>query len=302
MMNSAVASTPITAAQALASIASAPSVGPTVRCSMTSTGTGNAPPWTSAARSLASASLNCPVICVDPPVMPTWHCTLGSTCGEEITLSSSTIATRRPGSPGGLQAASPVSLTQDFSPLPLKSTLTCHSAPICWSRAAVASLTPSPVSPAGPSRSFCPDSSAMIRSPFAGLAFLSPAATTFLTGWKVSCAVRPMTSAACRGSCTPGSSTMMRLSPVRLSVGSDTPSASTRLRSTSSARSVASDVALVFGPSRVSSTICVPPRRSRPRLAGFAQAKYADEPRMKSASSARTRVARDTGVASVDGP
>ena len=39
------------------------------------------------------------------------------------------------------------------------------------------------------------------------------------TGWKVSCAVRPITSAASRGSCTPGSSTMIRRSPERVRVG-----------------------------------------------------------------------------------
>ena len=60
------------------------------------------------------------------------------------------------------------------------------------------------------------------------------------TGWKVSWAVWPMASAAAAASCTPGSSTMIRFSPERASVGSETPSASTRRRSTSSARSVAS--------------------------------------------------------------
>ena len=49
-----------------------------------------------------------------------------------------------------------------------------------------------------------------------------------MTGWKANCAVRPMVSAASRGSCTPGSSTMIRRSPDRASVGSETPSASTR--------------------------------------------------------------------------
>ena len=88
------------------------------------------------------------------------------------------------------------------------------------------------------------------------------------TGWKVSCAVRPMTSAASRGSCTPGSSTMIRRSPERVSVGSETPSASTRRRSTSTARSVDSVSGLDGGESWVSRTIWVPPRRSRPRRAG----------------------------------
>ena len=62
----------MSAAFQLASIAASPSVGPTVRCSMTSTGTGSAPPLISAARSLASSAVNVPVICVraarDPDV------------------------------------------------------------------------------------------------------------------------------------------------------------------------------------------------------------------------------------------
>ena len=80
---------------------------------MTSTGTGSAPPRMRAASSLASSWVKSPVICVDPPGMPTSHATDGSTCGEEMTSSSSTIATRRTGSPGGAQAASPVSCVQD---------------------------------------------------------------------------------------------------------------------------------------------------------------------------------------------
>src|SRR5436190_1549805 len=50
------------------------------------------------------------------------------------------------------------------------------------------------------------------------------------TGWKASCAVRPRTAAARLGSCTPGSSTMIRRSPDRAMDGSETPSASTRRR------------------------------------------------------------------------
>ena len=50
MMNRPVRASPITPAFQLASIASAPSVGPTVRCSMVSTGTGSAPPLMRMAR------------------------------------------------------------------------------------------------------------------------------------------------------------------------------------------------------------------------------------------------------------
>ena len=74
-MNSAVRITPITAALALASIAACPSVGPTVRCSMISTGTGRAPPRISSARFRASAAVNRPVIWVDPPAIPTLQAT-----------------------------------------------------------------------------------------------------------------------------------------------------------------------------------------------------------------------------------
>jgi hypothetical protein len=62
MMNNPVRTTPITAALLLASMAACPRLGPTVRCSMICTGTGNAPPLISNARSPASAGLNWPVI------------------------------------------------------------------------------------------------------------------------------------------------------------------------------------------------------------------------------------------------
>ena len=116
--------TPITAALALASIAACPRVGPTVRCSMISTGTGRAPPRISSARSLASAGVNWPVIWVDPPVIPTLQATCGSTCGEEMISLSSTMATRLPGSPPGAQAALPVSCSQARWPEPRKSMAT----------------------------------------------------------------------------------------------------------------------------------------------------------------------------------
>lgn len=101
VMNRAVRPAPITAARALALIASAPSVGPTVRCSTTSTGTGRAPPLISSARFLASSAENDPVICVVPDGSPAPQVTEGLTRGEEITFSSSTIATLRRSSWGG---------------------------------------------------------------------------------------------------------------------------------------------------------------------------------------------------------
>lgn len=93
----------------------------------------------------------------------------------------------------------------------------------------------------------------------------SPCSAAPSTGWNASCAVRPMTSAACLGSSTPGSSTMIRFSPERTRVGSTTPSASARWRSTLIARSVAAASASTVGESFVSKTSWVPPRRSRPR-------------------------------------
>jgi hypothetical protein len=104
-MNSAVSAAPSTAAWTLARIAASPRVGPTVRCAITSTGTGKAPARISNARSLASRSLKLPVMTVGPPRMPCPHATDGSTCGLEITRWSKTIATLRLGSPSGAQAA-----------------------------------------------------------------------------------------------------------------------------------------------------------------------------------------------------
>ncbi|CAM5652558.1 hypothetical protein STENM223S_08043 [Streptomyces tendae] len=100
-MNSAVRAVPMTAARVPAETASSPRVAPMVRCSTVSTGTGSAPPSTSRASSRASASSKDPVIRVEPPAMPAPQDTDGSTCGEEMILSSSTTATRRRGSPAG---------------------------------------------------------------------------------------------------------------------------------------------------------------------------------------------------------
>ncbi|CAM5269039.1 hypothetical protein SBADM41S_08431 [Streptomyces badius] len=111
-MKSAVAAAPIRAACALASMAAAPRVGPTVRCSTISTGTGRAPPLISSARSRASSALNDPVIWVAPDGSPASQPTEGSTCGDEMTFSSRTMATLRRSSPAGWHAASPVSFFQ----------------------------------------------------------------------------------------------------------------------------------------------------------------------------------------------
>ena len=155
-MNSPVRITPITAAFALASIAACPSVGPTVLCSMISTGTGRAPPRMSSVRSRASSGVNWPVIWVDPPTIPTSQATYGPTCGEEMISLSSTTATRLAGSPAGVQAALPVSCAQARSPEPRKSMVTDQPPTPCGSVWASAPATPSPVSPAGPRRSGWP--------------------------------------------------------------------------------------------------------------------------------------------------
>ena len=91
-MNSPVSATPISAASTEASTAASPSVAPTVRCSITSTGTGSAPPLMRTARSPAVSWLNRPVIWVaDPAPAHRSVCT----AGEEMTSRSSTIAMRR---------------------------------------------------------------------------------------------------------------------------------------------------------------------------------------------------------------
>ena len=292
VMNSAVRARPIRAASTEASIASEPRVGPTVRCSATSTGTGSAPPRISTDRSLAWSAVKLPVIVVRPPAIPAWQPTDGSTCGEEITSSSSTIATRRFGSPAGLQAASPVSFCQASPPVPRKSTVTNQPGP-CWASVTASEPpTASPVSAAGPICSGLPSSSLVAVLPAAGTAGAATASAP-RTGWKRSCAVLPITSAASRGSCTPGSSMMIRRSPERVRVGSLTPSASTRRRSTSSARSVDSASALAVGPSLVSSTIWVPPRRSRPSRTGTSRASASEPATTARATRARSSPTRD---------
>ncbi len=294
-MNSAVSAMPITAAQALAVIAAAPSVGPTVRCSTISTGTGSEPPLISRARSAASSEVKVPVIWVDAPGRPTSQATSSFTWGETITLESSTMATRRLGSPAGLQAARPVSSAHSARPLSRKSTVTNQPLP-CWaSMPASAPLTPSPVRAAGPMCSGPPRSSGRICSPLPGSVPAAGSGTP-RTGWKVSCAVLPMTSAALVGSCTPGSSTMMRRSPERASGASATPRPSARRRSTSRVRSVAAASALTVGESLVSSTSWVPPRRSRPRRGDMVRAMNSEVAMTASAATARTTGARDMGA------
>src|SRR5699024_1551210 len=97
-----------------------------------------------------------------------------------------------------------------------------------------------------------------------------PDSPTPRTGWKDSCAVWPTISAASAGSCTPGSSTMIRFSPERDMFASATPRRSMRWRSTSRTLSVLSESATVPSvPSWVSRTIWVPPLRSSPRRGGM---------------------------------
>ena len=131
----------------------------------------------------------------------------GSTWGEEITSPSSTMATRRRGSPGRLagglagergQRRLAVALEVDRS--------TCQRRLELRGRAsAAASPTASPVRAGGPSQSRPPSSSASTRSasPAGGAVVAgSPAAGPARpsTGWKASWAVRPMTSTASLGS------------------------------------------------------------------------------------------------------
>jgi hypothetical protein len=204
-MYSIVRAAPSTAACTLAVMAASPRVGPTVRCSTTSTGTGRAPARMSSARSPASSPVKSPEITVWPPPMPCSQGTEGSTCGLEITWPSSTIATRRVGSPSCWQAAAPVSAAQRRPPSPWNSIATCQRAWSWGSSSARASPTASPVRADGPSRSRPPPSSASTSalSPLGGAVVAgSPGAGSARpsTGWKASWAVRPMTSTASLGS------------------------------------------------------------------------------------------------------
>lgn len=158
MTNSAVRTAPMPAAQAAAVMASSPRVAPMTRCSTISTGTGRAPPEMSRASSRASASSKDPVIWVVPPPIPAPQAMAGSMRGEEMILSSRTMAIRRRGSPAGWQAASAVAFAHRVLPASVKSTVMCQPAPLCRSNRASAPLTSSPsdrrpsVAGAAPSR------------------------------------------------------------------------------------------------------------------------------------------------------
>lgn len=215
-----------------------------------------------------------------------------------MTSSSRTMAIRRVGSPGAAHAACPVSSSHAVWPGPVKSTVTNQPPAACASNPAVASSMPSPVSAAGPSRSGVPVSSGCTDSAGSvpSASGVVSAAAMPRTGWKVSWAVRPITSTASRGSVSPGSSTTMRRSPARTRVGSATPSASTRRRRTSSARSVASVSAVTVGESCASSTIWVPPRRSRPRVGAEVSTAAVAATSTASESRARTNRGRPWGA------
>jgi hypothetical protein len=294
---------PMAAASTLARMAASPSVGPTVRCSTISTGTGNAPARINSARSLASPSLKLPVMEVSPPAIPSPHATSGLTWGLETTSRSNTMATLRRGSPAGAQAASPVSAAHWRPPSPRKLTTTCQEAPRSTATCARAEPTASPASAGGPSRSSSPSSLSKISSsgPCGGgggplLGVSAGPASTPSTGRNSSCAVRPMTSTASSGSATPGSSTMMRRSPERCRVGSATPSASTRRRSTSTVRDATSPSTSTRSVSWASRTICVPPSRSSPRRGERVNARAVAPTTATSAATARQRDALDMWV------
>lgn len=233
--------------------------------------------------------------------MPTLHATSALTPGAERILPSRTMATRRSGAPCGAQAAAPVTRAQSLPACPRKVRSTIQPDICCWSSTASASLTPSPVRAVGPSLRNAPfwSGSARVREPSsAGLPLFSSCLSVApCTGWTVNCAVRPMTSAASRGSCRPGSSTKIRCCPDRYRLGSDTPSASTRWRSTSRARWVDSASASTTGESLVSRTIWVPPRRSRPRRADWVRAKKSE-----AAITPRATIARHMGARDMSSP
>ncbi len=270
-----------------ASIAASPRVGPTVLEEISSTWSGSAPPSISSARSLAWDSLKPPEMLVPPVMLPPQGT---ETSGEEMTSSSRTMAIR-PGSPSS-HAALPLSLPNASEPLPSKSTETSQPT-LCWGCTASAPLISLPDRAAGPSSRVSPVSleETTRLSFFDGLA--SGEAAWPITGCTVSCAVRPMTSLAWAGSCTSGSSTRMRSSPIRASVGSETPMASTRPRRISIARSTDSALALTSPVSLAWSMIWVPPRRSRPRRGSLFSARATQPTSRPRTSRRRTRAPRD---------
>ena len=188
---------------------------------------------------------------------------------------------RRP--PAVFSQARLTSSRHSGAPVPLNATETTHEPSPSDGRSASASLTPFPSSTAGPTRTGCPSSSGTSVVPVGGGV---PGCDGPCTTWKLSCAVRPITSVASRGSCSPGSSMRILRSPTRARVGSVTPSASMRPRSTSRARFVDSRSAFTRALSLVSRTIWVPPLRSRPNRGEMDRA----------ASSARPITAKEAAV------
>ncbi len=136
-MNSPVSAMPMIAASTDASIAASPSVAPTVRCSITSTGTGRAPPLIRIARSSALCWVNCPVIWVADPAPEQ---SSGWTAGEEITSLSSRIAIRCP--PAAFPQARRTSSRHSGPPWPLKATETTHVPTPSWGSSARGVLHP----------------------------------------------------------------------------------------------------------------------------------------------------------------
>ena len=170
MMNRPVSAMPMMPASMEASMAAAPSEGPTRRSEIAVSSSGSEPPSMSAARSLASVEVKLPVMSVEPPRMPTSQPTPVLTSGEEMTSPSRTIAMRRLGSPDGLQAALPVMSAQVSPPLPLKSIATTHST-LCSRWTALAPVISSPWMTVGPTSSVSPWSDGRTWLPFlAGLA------------------------------------------------------------------------------------------------------------------------------------
>ena len=237
-------------------MAASPNVAPTVRCSITLTGTGSAPPLIRIARSLADCWVNCPVIWV---ALPAPEHSSGCTAGEEIALRSRRMAIRW--LPSGVVQARLTRSRHCGAPERLKVTDTTQDPTPPSGSSARASWTPLPSRTRGPIRMGKPSSSSTCVAPPDLRESGCPGPCTT---WNPSCAVRPITRAASLGSCTPGSSMMMRRSPARARVGSATPRASTRPRRTSSARSVDPRSAVTRSLSCVSRTIWVPPSRSRP--------------------------------------
>ena len=271
-----------------ASMAAAPSVGPTVRCSMTETGSGSAPPSIRIARFWASSCVKSPVIWV---VLRMLEPQGTLTPGEEMTSPSRTIAIRLRASVW--HAASAESSPKASEPVLLKSTLTTYWTP--WScRPDSAPVISEPSSAEGPISMTSPESLGRTwLASSCGLA--SGFATVRITGWTVSCAVRPSASTASRGSCTSGSSIRIRSSPERASVGSETPRASTRPRSTSIAWSTFSALASARSVLSACSVIWVPPRRSRPSRGSRSREIQAQPASRPTTSRSRNHAPRDMG-------